>query len=128
MAPITSLYGGALAVLFLVLSARVIMYRRRNKISLGDGGDKGLLKRMRAQANCAEYAPFGVLLLLLCELQSTPPIALHLLGLTLLIGRLLHGYGFSARPPSMNLRVLGMTLTLLMLSLASLGLLAHALI
>lgn len=108
---ITPLYAAALSMLFIVLSARVITYRRGNGIGLGDHGDKSLLKRIRAQANCAEYAPFGVLLMLLAELQNSPALVLHLIGLLLLIGRLMHGYGFSASPPIMRLRVLGMALT-----------------
>ncbi len=128
MPEVTPIYAAILTLLFLALSARVIVYRRANRLSLGDEGNRSLLKRMRAQANCAEYAPMALILLFLVELQGAPALALHALGMTLLAGRLLHGYGFSARPPSMNLRVLGMTLTLLMLSLASLGLLAHVLI
>ena len=124
---VTPIYAALLALLFLVLSTRVILYRRQHRLSLGDAGDTSLLKRMRAQANCAEYAPFGVLLLLLAELQGAPGVALHGLGAMLLAGRVLHGYGFSARPPVMLLRVLGMLLTLTMLGVAALGLLVHAL-
>lgn len=109
---ITALYAAALAALFLWLSIAVIRYRRHHKIGLGDSGDKGLLKRMRAQANCAEYAPLGIVLLLLVELQGAPWWLVHLTGLTLLVGRLAHGYGFSARPPIMALRVNGMLLTM----------------
>jgi uncharacterized membrane protein YecN with MAPEG domain len=99
MLEITSLYAGLLALLFLWLSARVIVYRRGNKISMGDHGDNSLLKRMRAQGNCAEYAPFGVLLLALVEMSGAPNVAVHLLGLMLLSGRALHAWGFSASPP-----------------------------
>ena len=57
---ITGSYGAALTALFLVLSARVITFRRRNGINLGDGNDPEMLRRMRAQGNFVEYAPlFG---------------------------------------------------------------------
>jgi len=102
---ITALYAGPIAILLLVLSTRVITYRRANQLGLGDHGNNSLLKRMRAQANCAEYAPIGILLMLLVELQDAPALLVHTIGLLLLIGRLLHGYGFSASPPKMNLRV-----------------------
>ncbi len=128
MPEVTPIYAAILTLLFLALSARVIVYRRANRLSLGDEGNRSLLKRMRAQANCAEYAPMALILLLLVELQGAPALALHALGMTLLAGRLLHGYGFSASPPVMGLRVLGMTLTLVMMALAALGLLAHALV
>ncbi len=123
---VTPIYAAILTLLFLGLTARVILYRRANRLSLGDEGDRKLLKRMRAQANCAEYAPLGILLLLLAELQGAPVLALHLLGLGLLAGRLLHAYGFSASPQNLRLRVLGMALTLTMLGVAALGLLLHA--
>jgi uncharacterized membrane protein YecN with MAPEG domain len=109
---ITGLYGALIALVFLALSARVIVYRRANQLGLGDHGDKSLMKRMRAQANCAEYAPFGLLLMLLVDLQNPTPILLHVIGMLLLLGRAAHGYGFSASPTKMNLRVGGMLLTL----------------
>lgn len=124
---ITPLYAAIIALIFIALSARVIVYRRGNKISMGDAGDTSLLKRMRAQANCAEYAPFGLLLLLMVELSGAPSLAIHLLGIMLTLGRIAHGYGFSASPPIMRLRVSGMILTLSMILLSAIGLLAHAL-
>ena len=45
---ITGLYGALIALVFLALSARVIMYRRANQLGLGNHGDKSLMKRMRA--------------------------------------------------------------------------------
>ncbi|MBD3663775.1 MAPEG family protein [Sulfitobacter aestuariivivens] len=125
---VTPIYAALLILLFLVLSWRVIMYRRANLISLGDNDDKNLRKRMRAQANFVEYTPIGLILLLLVELQGAPTIALHLLGLSLLLGRVLHAYGFASTPQKILLRQGGMVLTLAMLLLGALGLLAHALI
>ena len=94
-ADITGLYAAALAFLFVVLSTRVIMFRRANKVSLGDGGDEVLLARVRAQGNFAEYAPFGLLLILIAELQGTSPFWLHLCGGLLLVGRIMQGVNFS---------------------------------
>lgn len=108
---VTSIYAAILAILFTALSLRVISYRIGHNVSLGDAGNKGLLKRMRAQANCAEYAPFGLLLLLLLELQGLGALWLHLLGLTLTLGRLAHAIGFSRSPPIFLLRRIGMVLT-----------------
>jgi uncharacterized membrane protein YecN with MAPEG domain len=125
---ITAPYAAMLALLFLGLSARVILYRRARGLSLGDEGDRALLQRMRAQANCAEYAPFGVLLLALVEAQGAPAIAVHLLGLTLLMGRCLHAWGFGRDPQVMPARVAGTALTLGMIGMAAAGLLLHALL
>ncbi len=126
MIEITSLYASLIALMFLWLSARVITYRRRNAISLGDSGDKSLLKRMRAQANCAEYAPIGLILLALIELSDAPAIGVHVLGALLLAGRFLHGWGFSASPPVFLARVMGTALTLIMIAISAFGLLIHS--
>lgn len=125
---ITSIYAALVTIVFLVLTWRVIQYRRANVISLGDKGDKNLLKRMRAQANCAEYAPIGLILLALAEAAGAPAVALHVLGLALLSGRVLHAIGFASTPQKIILRQLGILLNLLMLAIGALGLLAHALI
>ncbi len=128
MPTITAIYAGLLALLFLGLSARVIAYRRANGLSLGDEGDRALLNRMRAQANCAEYAPLGLLLLWMTEAMGAPAAALHVLGLMLLLGRAAHAYGFSAHPQIIGLRVAGTVLTLTMIGVAALGLLTHGIV
>jgi uncharacterized protein len=125
---ITPIYAALIVLLFLGLSWRVILYRRANRLSLGDTGDKNLLKRMRAQANCAEYAPLALLLMVMSELMGSPAVALHLMGLTLVAGRVLHALGFAATPQKIILRQLGMLLTLLMMAVTALGLLTHAVI
>ncbi len=109
---ITPVYAALLALFFVVLSARVITYRRANRVSLGSGGDTVLERRIRAQGNCAEYAPLGVLLMLTAELAGAGPVWLHGTGLLLLAGRLLHGTAFSFLGPNMPMRVGGMVLTL----------------
>jgi uncharacterized membrane protein YecN with MAPEG domain len=126
--PITSIYAALTALIFLILSWRVISYRRANIISLGDSGDKNLLKRMRAQANCAEYAPLALILLMLSELGAAPTLALHILGLMLVGGRVLHAYGFASTPQKIIFRQVGMLLTLTMIGFAALGVLGHALL
>ena len=66
--PITALYAGLLAPLFLLLSVRVIRQRRGAKVAVrGDGGDAMLLRRMRVHANFAEYVPLALLLMALAE-------------------------------------------------------------
>ena len=127
MFAITGAYAALLALLLVGLSARVILFRRANRIGLGDGGDASLLRRMRAQSNCAEYAPLGILLLALTEANGAPALAVHVLGLALLAGRLIHAAGFGLEPERMGLRILGMVLTLTMILVAALGLLAHSL-
>ena len=125
---ITPIYAALITLIYFTLSWRVIRYRRANLLSLGDSGDKNLLKRMRTQANCAEYAPLGLIVILLVELQGAPGIAVHGLGLLLLAGRIVHPLGFAVTPQKIILRQIGMMLTFACLLLGALGLLGHALI
>ena len=126
--PITEVYASLPALVFLVLSIRVITYRRANRYDLGDADDRKLLKRIRAQGNCAEYAPFGLLLLAIAELQTASPLILHVLGLMLVFGRILHALALSLRRQDFRLRIAGMLLTLTMIASTALGLLIQAML
>lgn len=92
---VTPLYAGILALIFLLLSYRVIQLRGHGRPSLGDGGDLVLLRRVRAHGNFAEYVPFILLMIGYLELSHFPTFLLHGLGLTLVVARLLHGYALS---------------------------------
>ena len=117
--PITALYAGLLAPLFLLLSVRVIRQRRGAKVAVGDGGDAILLRRMRVHANFAEYVPLALLLMALAESLQTWPWLLHLLGLVLLTGRLSHAYGVSQSKETYAFRVFGMAATLTVIGVAA---------
>ena len=116
---ITPIYAGLLAPLMIGLTARVIMRRREAKVSVGDGGDKDLIKRMRVQANCAENVPLGLVLLLVVELAGAAPVMVHALGLMLVAGRIMHAVGMGSTPQIVILRIIGMFLTLTMLGLSA---------
>lgn len=109
---ITPLFAGVLTLVYVYLSMRVISARGTNRIGLGDGGNVDLLRRMRVHSNFAEYAPLGLLLLLLAELQSVPAWVLLLVGFVLLAGRSIHAFGLSATTEIPGLRTVGMALTL----------------
>lgn len=108
---ITPFYASLAAILFVVLSFRVIRARRAFHVALGDGENQALRRRLRAHGNFAEYGPFALLLMALAELQGAPGWNVHLLGLLLLGGRMVHAYGLSREPEPIRLRVLGMSLT-----------------
>jgi uncharacterized protein len=109
---VTALYASILAPLFIFLSLRVIRHRRGAKVGIGDGGNAELLRRMRVQANFAEYVPFALLLMALAESMQTPQWILHLTGLALVAGRLSHAYGVSQTPETFAFRVRGMIATI----------------
>ena len=85
---VTPIYAGILALLFFVLSYRVILLRGHGA-SLGDGGNPVLLRRIRAHGNFSEYVPFILLMIGMLELSHFSIYVLHALGVTLVVARLL---------------------------------------
>lgn len=124
--PITALYAGLLAFLFVFLAVRVIRIRRRAKVALGDGGNPELLRAIRVQANCAEYVPMALLLLALAESVKTPAPLLHLVGAVLCVGRVVHAYGISQMQENFAFRVTGMATTFTVLLVTALLCIAGA--
>jgi uncharacterized membrane protein YecN with MAPEG domain len=116
---ITGTYAAALTLLYLLLSARVITVRRSRRINLGDGNDADLQRRVRAHGNFAEYAPLGLILMLIAEQQDTAPVWLHLTGGLLVLGRFAHGVNFTFGLKSMPLRTGGMIATFFALFLGA---------
>lgn len=122
--PVTALYAALLAPLLIVLSVRVIVFRRAERVSLGDGGHAVLLRRVRAHANFIEYAPFALILLGVLESLHAAPLLLHAAGASLLAGRIAHAMALSNPRGIMVLRVAGMMLTFAAITIAAAGCLA----
>ncbi len=117
---IAALYAGLNALLAIALSINVVMNRARRKIDLGDGGNMDLLQVIRAHGNNAEYLPLALLLLALIEMTGAPPFALHIIGILLTLGRLLHAQGLLSKPGASVGRVAGQSATWLALLAAAL--------
>jgi len=111
-------WAGLLIVLMVVLSLRVTLGRRRNRVSLGDGDNDQMTVLCRTFANAAEYVPAGMAALILLALVQTPALWIHLIGGGLLLGRLIHPFGMN-RPAPNAPRALGMILTWLALIAAA---------
>lgn len=110
---ITSIYASLAVLLIVRLSISVIKLRREYRISLGDGGNEELQLAIRTHANALEYIPITLLLLLMLELNGAPKILIHLLGLVLITGRIIHTIGLSGK--DLQKRVLGMQITVFLL-------------
>lgn len=95
MPAIAALYGGLIGVLLLALAARISGLRHKRKVGIGDGGDPSLLRAIRAHGNAVEWGVPAVVLLLIADLTRAPPLLLHLCGLAVVIGRVLHAIGLS---------------------------------
>ena len=119
---ITSIYTSLSALIIVKLAVSVIKLRRKNRVSVGDGGNEALQLAIRTHANAVEWIPITLLLLLTLELNGAPAILIHILGATLLIGRILHAIGLPAK--DFKKRELGMQITIyLLIGLAILNIL-----
>ena len=117
---VTPLYAALLALIFISLSVETIRLRRRFKISIGDGGNPHLLRAMRVHANFAEYVPLSLILLYFAEVMAAPVVLLHLLGIALLLGRVIHAWGVSKTTENFKFRVSGMVITIGVIMITSL--------
>jgi len=107
---ITSIYASLAALLMVFLALKVIKGRNQHKISLGDGENKELSQLRAAHGNATEYIPISLMLLFLLEYNNGLIWLVHLGGIGILAGRLLHANGMLSS--NMKYRVLGMKVTL----------------
>lgn len=124
---IVGFYAGVSGLILLWLAFRVGMVRRRSGISIGDGGAPAMIRAMRGQANFVEYVPLCLVLMGLMAALGAPAWELHLLGLGLTLGRVLHGLHFTRDAAPAWQRGIGAGLTFLVLIAGSLGLIVHTL-
>jgi uncharacterized protein len=116
-------YIACLVFLGIVLTARVILIRRGEKVGIGDGGNRELAKRIRVHGNFCETAPFVAAILILLPLLGAKEWMIHAIGLPALTGRVLHAIGLGRTAGSSFGRVTGMVLTLLALGFGAIALL-----
>ncbi|MER2508234.1 MAPEG family protein [Amaricoccus sp.] len=125
--PIVALYVGLNGLIMLWLSVAVSRVRMRTGVWVGDGGVAELTRVMRGHANFTEYAPFGLLMLLLMAAMGLPWFLVHGFGATLTVGRLLHAAHFTGAYDALIARQIGAMLTFAAIGLGSVGLIFHAL-
>ena len=119
---ITPLYAAIAALIFVVLSFRALSLRRKFSISIGTGNNQTLERAIGVHSNFLEYTPITLLLIYFLENQATSLILVHVLCVSLIVGRLLHAYGVSQIEENFRFRVTGMILTLGCLISGSIGL------
>ena len=120
---IAAIYAGINILILLALAYVVVTGRQKHNIVLGDGGNESVGRAIRAHANAAEYIPaalVGIVLLALLE-PAAPIWLLHASGISLTLGRLLHGFGLNTGPLNMGRRA-GIALTWLAYLLIGVGL------
>jgi len=112
---VTTLYTAILGLIYVALTFYVIKGRFKAKVSLGDGKDAILSKRIRAHGNFIEYVPLALILLFLAETEGVSETLLHILGAALVIGRISHPIGLIAKEGTSFARASGVILTLLVI-------------
>ncbi len=122
---ITPIYAAVLGLIFVALSFRTIKLRRTKKIGIGVSNDEEMTRAMRVHANFAEYVPLALLLMFFLESLVATQILIHILGVVLIMGRLIHAYGVSQVNENYRFRVTGMFLTFAVIISASMRILVN---
>lgn len=91
--PITLTMAAAATLINFWLALRIGRVRTSQKIFMGDGGNDMLYRRMRAQSNHIENAPFFVLMIGAVEISGFAGTWAWVLGMVFMIGRIAHGLG-----------------------------------
>ena len=119
---VTPIYAAILGFVFVAISVRTILVRRKLQVAIGDGDQPLLARAARVHANFAEYVPLSLILIYFLETYSVSKLWIHLLCLTLVMGRVTHAFGVSQAKENYRYRVTGMALTFTAILSASLGL------
>lgn len=110
--PITMTFAAVAVVINIWLAVRIMRLRIGSVINHGDGGNVTLFRRMRAQSNYVESAPFVLILCGLIELARGSESWLWALMLVFSLARVAHGFGMDSEQPG-PARKFGAMMTLL---------------
>jgi uncharacterized membrane protein YecN with MAPEG domain len=121
-----ALWIGLHLILLLVLSVLVVRQRRQHRVVLGDADIPALTQAVRAFGNASEYVPAGLVALVALALCGAHPMVVHVAGLTLLLGRLIHAFGLSRSGGASLPRAAGVVLTWLAYILCAVALIFYA--
>jgi hypothetical protein len=112
------LYAGILGLLLVVLSFNMM----KSWVLVAGQGEQRDLDLHRAEAligSFTDYVPLTLLLMAGAEASGAPALALHILGASLVVARLMHAFGSNRLRSSDALRFLGAQTTYLVLTVAS---------
>jgi len=108
-------------IFYLLQTVQTIKARRASGVSIGDGDDKILIRRMRGQANAIEQMPLALIALFLAETLGGSAWILAPFAAIFTVSRIAHGYAFGWLEHNAPLRMYGMIGTLV----GNLGILAY---
>ena len=109
---VSALTAGILVIMQMALMFSVVLARRHNRQSLGDGGQPGMLLAIRRHGNFAENAALFVAGFALLELMGGGRIGLAIMCAAFVLARISHVIGLSMPRKTVNpLRVGGVVVT-----------------
>ena len=94
---VSALYAVLGALLLVKFSFDVVRLRTQYHVGYGDGGFSELQVAIRVHGNAVEYVPIGLILLLFMEMNGAQTWMVHVCGILLIVGRLMHSWGFHHR-------------------------------
>ena len=94
---VSALYAVLGALLLIKFSFDVVRLRMQYRVSYGDGGFSELQSAIRIHGNAVEYIPLALVLLLFMEMNGAETWRVHVCGILLIAGRLMHYYGLHHR-------------------------------
>jgi len=122
--PVTAVFAAVLGLLLLVLSGQVVKYRLKYRKGMGVNDDVEFEAAVRAHANLVEYAPIGLIMLAIAELNGVASGLIYWTGMALVAGRILHAWGMiNGKGSPHKARMVGILLTWLAILVAALLLL-----
>lgn len=116
--PVTLTIAGAAALLNIWHMMRTGRVRHAEQVSVGDGGNDNLIRKMRAHANLGESLPVVLVLLGAIELASGTSIWLWIIGGVYILGRVAHAFGMDGGKLEIGRMIGTLTAMLAMLILA----------
>src|SRR4051794_13179991 len=91
--PVTLVTTAAAGFVNIWLAWGVSRLRYDLGVTIGDGGQEPLVRRMRAQANFIEHAPLFLILLAALELSGANRLGLAIIAAVFIMARIAHGFG-----------------------------------
>ncbi|NDW05468.1 glutathione S-transferase [Jiella sp. 40Bstr34] len=116
-----AIYAGLNGAVLFWLAVQTGRIRQREKVFMGDGGNPRMIRVMRGHANAIEFIPITLIAMTLAALLGTSAPIIHVLGILLTVGRVLHGLHFAAADAPMWQRMAGTGLSFLAMAGASLA-------
>lgn len=123
---IVGLYAGLNTLILLWIATATGQLRAKYKIAIGDGGNPHMTRILRGHANAMENVPMAIILMLVMAALNAPIFVLHGFGIALTLGRACHAMHFIKEDAPGWQRALGASLSMLVLALAALGVIGHA--